>query len=145
MILLLLLGDLIHQSLDAIVSPANSDLSHRNGIAREIARAAGDVLAKESQDFILRNRKLGIAQVMHTSAGNLRPRIKYVIHIFRPTRPDAKDDDWLFWLIKSAIFNCLQYANEKLKIHSIAIPAFRSGKLLQFLNCRHLLFMYFLF
>src|SRR6218665_1614121 len=117
--LLLLLGDLIHQLLDAIVNPANEDLRHGGGIARAIAEAAGDVLERESKEYIREYGKLGIAQVMHTSAGHLEPRIKYVIHTVGPRNTDAKDDIGLFELVQLAIFNCLCYANDKLKIHSI--------------------------
>ena len=121
-------GDLVYQSLDAIVRPTNENLGHGGPVARAIAKAAGESLQWECKDFIMKYGKLGITSVMHTSAGNLSPRIKYVIHTVGPTKFHAKDDGELFRLVKLAVFYCLNYANEHLKVRSLGIPAISSGK-----------------
>ena len=125
------------------MNPANENLGHGGGAARVIAKAAGYVLERESNDFIWQHGKLGITKAMHTSAGNLRPNIQYVIHTVGPRKSDIKDDRELFGLVELAIFNCLCYANDKLKIHSIAIPAISSGKLLLFPNFKQNFIMSF--
>jgi len=66
--------------------------------------------------------------VMHTSAGNMYPPVRYVIHAAGPpadqyhSKPAA-----LRQAVFDTFFNCLRYANEQLRISSISIPAISSG------------------
>ena len=73
---------------------------------------------------------------MHTTAGNLLPRIKYVIHTPGPDAREVKDADKCAQLVKDTYFNCLSYANMVLEAKSIALPAVSSGMwLCGKLNC----------
>ena len=45
-------GDLTEEREDAIVNPANEDLNHRGGAAKAIAQKGGEVIKKESEEYI---------------------------------------------------------------------------------------------
>ena len=57
-----LLGDLVHQSTEAIVNPANVHLSHGGGAAGAIALAAGPDLEDECRDYIRQHGPLKVSQ-----------------------------------------------------------------------------------
>lgn len=120
-------GDLVEQRLDAIVNPANGDLRHGGGAARAISKAAGHALEKECRDFISDRGSLSTTFVMHSTAGNLRPDIKFVIHAVGPRKSSFTSDEDLYQDVKTTVYNCLDYANSELKIQSVAIPAISSG------------------
>lgn len=117
----------MNQQVDAIVNPANCYLDHASGAAGAISKAAGRRLNDESRYFIDNRGPLKTTWVMHTSAGNLQPRIRYVIHAVGPRKSDFTTNEILFEEVKRTVYNCLDYANRILKIQSIAIPAISSG------------------
>jgi len=120
-------GDLVDETVDAIINPANSYLRHGSGAARAIADAAGWQLENECKDFIRQHECLNVTKVTHTSAGNLKPKIRFVIHAVGPRAAEFRDDTQLFEALKETFFNCLQYANVQLCISSVSIPAISSG------------------
>jgi len=77
-------GDLVDAKVDVIVNPANSKLCHGGGAARAISVAAGEELDDECNEYLRQFGSLRVGRAMHTSAGNLRPRIKHVIHAVGP-------------------------------------------------------------
>lgn len=123
-----ILGNLVRQRTDAIVNPANSQLLHGGGAAAAIAKAAGKELELECKEFIKREKTLPVTKVIHTTAGNLKPNIKYVIHTVGPeNKKSNKTKDHLFSMMLETFLNCFRYANDRMSISSIAVPAISSG------------------
>ena len=120
-------GDLVDESVDAIVNPANSHLRHGSGAARAIADAAGLQLQQECDDFIRQHQRLSVTEVMHTSAGKLKPKIKHVIHAVGPRAAQFPDTVQLLRALRETFINCLQYADVELHISSVSLPAISSG------------------
>jgi len=123
---LILQGDLVDETTEVIVNPAKSELNHGAGVARAILAAAGPILDKECR--IHRNGfgDLKVGQVVHTTAGNLRPRIKYVLHAVGPHSGRANRQG-CFKLVQSTILQCLEYTENILESKSLSIPAISSG------------------
>jgi len=120
-------GDLVAETVDAIVNPANSFLRHGSGAARAIANAAGSQLDKECKAFIKQHKCLKVTKVMHTSAGKLKPNISFVIHAVGPRATDFRDATELFEAVRETFINCLQHGNGELCLSSLSIPAISSG------------------
>lgn len=129
--------DLLREKVGAIVNPANSLLSHGGGAARSIADAAGSQLQLECQQHIYRHKELKCTEVIHTTAGNLRPYIQYVIHTVGPQATNyGRKGQELFEDLAKTFYNCLRYANNKLNVKSVAIPGISSGewKIIRFMH-----------
>lgn len=120
-------GDLVKERVDAIVNPASAYLCHSGGAAKVIAEASGEQLQKECEQYIEQNVLLKETEVMHTSAGNLRPNVQHVIHAAGPSATAHPDPNELYVALEATFYNCLQYANDVLKAKSIAIPAIGAG------------------
>ena len=120
-------GDLVGETVDAIVSPANAHLRHGSGAARAIADAAGSQLRRACKDFIRQHGRLSVTEVMHTSAGNLMPKIKYVIQAVGPRAVEFPDTAELFQVLGETFVNCLRYADVELHVSSVSVPAISSG------------------
>ena len=121
-------GNLLQDNVDAVVNPANVYLSHGGGAAKAIADAAGRKLQRECRDYVQRHGHLKFTQVMHTSAGNMYPPVRYVIHAAGPPADEYQGNpSALHQAVFDTFFNCLRYANEQLHISSISIPAISSG------------------
>jgi len=123
-------GNLVHQTTEAIVNPANVRLQHGSGAARAIADAAGPELDNECRDYIRQHGQLKVAKPMHTTGGNLPLPIVCVIHVAGPDSSHYRDKQECYQHLKCAFRNCLQYANKVTEVHSISIPAISTGKLL---------------
>ena len=122
-------GDLLKEQSDVIVNPANSHLRHGAGAARHISDAAGPQLDNECRDYIAKNGSLGVSKVMHTTAGNLQPSIRHVIHTVGPNADAFVDKkSRLHQVLTETFVNCLTYANDVLKASSIALPGISSGR-----------------
>lgn len=120
-------GNLVTETTDAIVSPSNSHLRHGSGAARAIADAAGFQLQKECRDFITQHGHLDVTRVMHTSAGNLKPNIQYVIHAVGPQAKKYPNAAELFQALVDTFFNCVRHADIELRVSSLSVPAISSG------------------
>jgi len=120
-------GDLINETSDVIVNPANSDLQHGGGAARAIAMAARTCLLDECRHYIKRYGGLNIANVVHTTAGDLRPRIKYVLHAIGPDARQISNGQECLDLVHETVLNCLDYTEDILESSSIFIPAISLG------------------
>ena len=133
-------GNLIYQNTDVIVNPANVRLQHRRGAAQDIAQAAGPKLIKECKRYIEKNGELKTAQVFCTSAGNLAPPIRHVLHVAGPDGRHTKNMSECSSLLADAFLNCLKYASDILKCSSISLPAISAGRLFFGLPLNHWLF-----
>jgi len=120
-------GDLTQQKCDAIVNPANQHLLHSGGAARSIQNAAGIALINECKDYIRKYKHLPTSEVMYTTSGKLPRPINYVIHACGPNARDHPDDRQCLRLLQKTFYNCFTFANDILRVQSVAVPAISSG------------------
>jgi len=109
--------DITKLEVDAIVNPANSQLTMGGGVAGAILRAGGDQIQEEA----LRKAPVQIGQAVATTAGKLKA--KYVIHaptMTRPAMPTNRED------AKLATRGALERAKE-LGVKSVAFPGLGTG------------------
>jgi len=111
-------GSIIEETSDAIVNPANEQLSHGGGVAGLIARAGGEKIRKESRT----KAPVPTGSAVWTSAGKLP--CKYVIHTVGPVYKggDHKEPE----LLRSAVTSALEIAAE-LRLASISLPSISTG------------------
>ena len=109
-------GDITEVEADAIVNAANNHLWMGAGVAGAIKRKGG----KEIEDEAMKQAPIPIGEAVVTSAGKLKT--KYVIHAAVMGQDLISSEDY----IRVATLNSLKMA-EKLKIESIAFPAFGTG------------------
>lgn len=114
----LLLGDITHETTDAIVNAANSRLAGGGGVDGAIHTAGGPEIMKQC-------RKIGgcpTGQAVITTAGRLPCR--YVIHTVGPIYKDGKHNEPA--LLKSAYLESLKLASLN-NIKSISFSAISAG------------------
>jgi len=119
--------DLVNETTEVIVNPANSLLIHGGGAAKAISMAAGPSLEEECKHYVNHYGALKVSEVVHTTASNLRPNIKYVIHAVGPDARDNKNRQKCFDIVTRTIRNCPEYAGHTLESVSIFLPAIRTG------------------
>ena len=112
----IMVGDLVEQEVDAIVNAANNDLNLGGGVAGAIRRAGGPAI----QDECDAHGPIQIGEAAITGAGRLRAR--YVIHAAsmslggRTTRTT----------LKASMDNAFRLAHHS-DVQSIAVPAVGTG------------------
>lgn len=120
-------GDLTTQTTDAIVNAANEHLAHGGGVAWAIVRSGGEIIQRESDEWIRVHGIVSHAHPAWTSGGRLPA--KYVIHAVGPVWGDPKrtqgvgDEDNK---LAAAINGSLEVADE-LKCSFISFPAISTG------------------
>ncbi|MCS7265512.1 MAG: macro domain-containing protein [Armatimonadetes bacterium] len=119
----ILRGDITAEQVDAIVNAANSQLKHGGGVAAVIVRKGGEIIQRESDEWVRKHGSVPTGQVAITSAGDLPA--KAVIHAVGPIwgehSPEEADK-----LLKSAVWNSLLAAHNQ-GFESIALPAISAG------------------
>jgi len=113
-------GDITGMNTDAIVSAANSRLTHGGGVAGAIVRKGGKIIQEESDTWIYARGEVPVGGAAITSAGALPAR--YVIHAVGPRMGDGDEDRKLM----ESLIASLKLA-EKHKLKSIAFPAISTG------------------
>lgn len=113
-------GDITQEEVEAIVNAANSYLKHGGGVAGAIVRAGGEVIQKESDEYVKKYGPLPVGSATITSAGKLKAR--YVIHTVGPRWGEGDEEKKL----EKAIESVLTLAKEK-NIKSLSIPAVSCG------------------
>jgi O-acetyl-ADP-ribose deacetylase (regulator of RNase III) len=113
-------GDITQQVVDAIVNAANEYLKHGGGVAGIIARKGGEIIQRESDEWVKKNGRVEHGNPAYTSAGKLPAR--YVIHAVGPIWGSGNED----LKLSAAIEGSLELA-EKLNLNSIAFPAISTG------------------
>ncbi|PWH12151.1 MAG: macrodomain protein [Anaerolineae bacterium] len=113
-------GDITLEPLDAIVNAANTYLQHGGGVAWAIARRGGEVIQRESDEWVRKYGPVTHEEPAYTSAGNLP--CKYVIHAVGPVWGAGNEDQKL----AAAVQGSLKRAAE-LGLQSIALPAISTG------------------
>lgn len=114
--------DITQEQTDAIVNPANSELSHGGGLAAAISQAGGPSIDLESLQWVQTHGQVETGDVAVTGAGNLSAR--YVIHAVGPIWHGGDDHEDA--LLEQAILHALLKA-EELGCTSISLPAISSG------------------
>jgi O-acetyl-ADP-ribose deacetylase (regulator of RNase III) len=109
-------GDITKTNTDVIVNAANNEFWMGSGVAGAIKAGGGEVVEQEA---MAKGPKLP-GEAVFTTAGRLR--FKYVIH-GAVMGQDLRTTDKL---IRRTTMACLNIA-EKLKVESIAFPAFGAG------------------
>jgi len=77
--------------------------------------AAGSSIFYDCKHYVKRFGPLPISGVVHTTAGNLRPAIKYVLHAFGPDARENRNRQDCYDLVTSTFRNCLDYENDILE------------------------------
>ncbi len=113
-------GDLTQEQVDAIVNAANAHLLHGGGVAGAILRRGGQVIQRESREWVRRHGVVTHDRPAWTTAGDLP--CKYVIHAVGPRWGEGDEDAKL----AAAVRGSLQVADE-LKARSLAMPAISTG------------------
>ena len=110
--------------------PVTVDLKLTAGVGAAslaIVIAAGPRVEDECRSFIDQHGMLRVTQAMHTSAGNLPPPITHVIYVAGPDSRLHSDKVRCYEDLRSAFRNCLQYANDVVKVRSVSVPGISSG------------------
>lgn len=118
--LILSIGNLLEEPVEAIVNAANGNLAHGGGVAAAIARAAGPELDEEGKAFVRKHGPVPVGSAAVTTAGKLP--FKGVIHAVGPFMGCGEEEAKL----ASAVAAALQLAHQN-GWTSIAMPAISSG------------------
>jgi O-acetyl-ADP-ribose deacetylase len=111
-------GDLVEADTEAIVNAANSELWMGGGVAGAIKSAAGSEVEREA----MANGSIAVGEALATSAGRLKPPIRWVVHA-ATMGPDLRtSEDY----IRSATASALAVAAE-VGAASVALPAMGTG------------------
>lgn len=112
--------DMLGVSVDAIVNPANSGLSHGGGLAAIIADEVGPELERHCQKIIKQVGRIPVTQAVITVPGDLP--YKGIIHAVGPRMGDGHEQ----MKIERTITNCLRRADRR-GWRSVALPAISTG------------------
>jgi putative ATPase len=120
-------GDITTETTDAIVNAANEHLQHGGGVAWAIVRRGGEVIQRESDEWVRTHGTVTHAEPAWTSGGNLPCR--YVIHAVGPVwgdtqRTGAGGEENV--KLMAAVTGSMKAA-ERLGLSSIAMPALSTG------------------
>ena len=118
----LAIGDITHESTDAIVNAANSSLLGGGGVDGAIHRAAGPGLLEECKKIRAQQGTLPPGQAVSTSGAKLTA--KYVIHTVGPVWYGGETNEPE--TLASCYRECLRLAHE-LKCASISFPSISTG------------------
>lgn len=118
----LAIGDITHESTDAIVNAANSSLLGGGGVDGAIHRAAGPGLLEECKKIRAQRGTLPPGQAVSTSGAKLTA--KYVIHTVGPVWYGGESNEPE--TLASCYRECLRLAHE-LKCASISFPSISTG------------------
>ena len=113
-------GNLLEETVDAIVNAANGRLAHGGGVAAIISRAAGPALQAESNDIVKNRGPIPTGSAVVTTAGKLP--FKGVIHAVGPRQGEGGEEEKLFQALSSAF----RLAQER-GWNSVSFPAVSSG------------------
>lgn len=110
--------DLLFESTDIIVNPANGGLSHGGGVAAAIADAAGPELIDEGTALVRAKGRVPVGSAVRTGAGRLK--FQGVIHAVGPRLGDGDEGR----KILSALHAAFTLAEG---CRSISFPAISAG------------------
>ena len=120
--LVLELGDIVEQEVEAIVNAANRELQAGGGVCGAIHRAGGPAIAEECQRIRQTQGECPTGQAVITGGGKLKA--PYVIHAVGPIWSGGRRGE--DQLLASAYRQSLQLARQQ-KIRTIAFPSLSTG------------------
>lgn len=138
----LLTGDLLIETTDAIVNPANKNLRAGGGVCGFINQFAKKGVFDECDEILKKQKRKDVqcGEAVITTAGELPSKIKAIVHVPGPKCSDKKEDDDRANLLTAAYTNALEilvkpqdhktHISEKLKpqpLRSISFPAISVG------------------
>ncbi len=109
-------GDITELTVDAIVNPANYQLSMKEGLAAVIKEKGGEEIEIDA----MAKGPIKVGDAVSTHAGKLKA--SHIIHTVTVTSSQKTDDE----ILRRAIVSALKRADE-LEIHSMAFPALGCG------------------
>lgn len=115
-------GNLLVETVDAIVNAANEDLQHIGGLAKAISDAGGPLIKQECDSYTARHSKLKPGEAFVSGSGCLP--CKHVIHAVGPCWSGGKHNEEQ--VLQSAVFRSLELAESSGSV-SVAIPAVGTG------------------
>lgn len=88
-------GDLLKETTDAIVNAANDHLLPGGGICGAFHAQAGEGIFKECQEILKKQKrqKIDTGLAVLTTAGDLAPRIKEIVHAVGPIFDENRDKE----------------------------------------------------
>eukprot|EP01087_Luapelamoeba_hula_P001555 TRINITY_DN1126_c0_g1_i2.p1 TRINITY_DN1126_c0_g1~~TRINITY_DN1126_c0_g1_i2.p1 ORF type:complete len:1789 (-),score=296.61 TRINITY_DN1126_c0_g1_i2:70-5436(-) len=116
------LGDILKDSADILVNPANNLLQHMGGLALYIAEKAGPEFIAESTRWVQANGPIKTGSVATTSAGNLK-QFKQVVHAVGPMWKGLPGEDKLLQATTTGILAEVL----RTQAASVTIPAISTG------------------
>ncbi len=116
------MGDITHESTDAIVNAANSSLLGGGGVDGAIHRAAGPGLLAECKKIREQRGPLPQGKAVTTAGGHLKAR--YVIHTVGPIWQGGHVNEPQ--ILESCYCNCLEEA-ERSACASVSFPSVSTG------------------
>ena len=118
----LAMGDITHETTDAIVNAANSSLLGGGGVDGAIHQAAGPSLLAECKKIREQRGPLPPGQAVTTSGAKLKAR--YVIHTVGPVWQGGKVNEPQ--ILESCYCNSMEQANLK-SCTSVSFPSISTG------------------
>ena len=115
-------GNIVHETTDAIVNAANSSLLGGGGVDGAIHRAAGPQLLAECRRIRDLRGPLPSGQAVSTPAGNLN--VRYVIHTVGPVWQGGSRNEPQ--ILESCYCNVMHEAN-RLVCSSVSFPSISTG------------------
>ncbi|MFN7929744.1 MAG: O-acetyl-ADP-ribose deacetylase [Blastocatellia bacterium] len=121
---LVTLGDITKQAVDAVVNAANATLLGGGGVDGAIHRNGGPAILAACREIrrTLHPKGLPTGEAVITTAGNLPAQ--YVIHTVGPIYGEETEDEAM--LLANCYRNCLQLAVEQ-QLATIAFPSISTG------------------
>jgi len=117
-------GDITHQDVDAIVNAANSTLMGGGGVDGAIHRAGGPAILEACREIRRTQYPQGLptGEAVITTAGNLPAQ--YVIHTVGPVygRDDGREPELLAACYRNSVALAVEYS-----LTTIAFPAISTG------------------
>jgi O-acetyl-ADP-ribose deacetylase (regulator of RNase III) len=116
-------GDICTQDIDAIVNPANNQLSHNNGLSNTLVAKGGRIIQEESDKIMDETEGiLDIGTAVVTTGGSLQA--KHIVHVVSPiwNGGDNSEEEKLGLAVQNVLAKADHY-----KIKSLAVPCLSGG------------------
>ena len=115
-------GNLVNETVDAIVNTANESLKHAGGVARALLEAGGETIQRESDEYIRANGELKPGSIVCLGAGNLS--CKQLVHAVGPrwAGGNSGEEQTLYFTVMK-ILTTVQSEG----LESVALPAIGTG------------------